>query len=581
MPVFSVLSVGSLVTVTFLLYFVTDIPSGAGQYLLDEGLETTAFGVLTSIYGWVNMILPLFAGYMLDHFGRSRSYALFCACIAVGSVIFLLGVATLKEPFNYSPTTAFLIMAVGRTIFSVGGDSAIVSNDTILTAVLPSSIVATSITLSILVGRIASVVSMNAVPIMIDQVGLAWSMYAIMIMLVPFVVALVSASVFSFIATERRKKKNRAQQAAMLQDGLLESTIQSRRESVEKLTRPTEADLEIATPVEAVSPANPSPLTERSAIDVVVGKSEVPSVVMSDEDDSAVESVSTSGSESDSDKPDEADNDATAQPTAIPTGQEIAQAITRLHNEAELPADAEPMPESAPFSKPDPLPLWRRTWDAVSIPVVGLLLAVMCLPSMGFIAFGWTSVGQVILVARSGLSADVAARYVSVASLMALVSPLWAVLIDKFRKQLAMMTVASILSIAAFGLLLIEGFPPLVAMLLQGLAFSAVSPCCWSSIPLCIPHNKVGIVFGLMSCALNLGLGVTAIIAPAALEVSWKWSIAWFLGCAVFTLVVVILFMVYDFKWNEGRLWSNKRSNAAPVPVDQMQVYPEAEGVET
>ncbi|KAG9396686.1 major facilitator superfamily domain-containing protein 1-like [Carpediemonas membranifera] len=494
-------SIAALLGVMFFMYFVTDIPSGCGQYLLDRGLDATAYGVLSSIYGWVNSVLPLFAGLMLDHFGRSKSYIIFTACIGSGTLLFLLGTATLDAPFHFSPMAAFVVMSVGRVLFSVGGDSAVCANDTMLTALLPPAVVATSITVSILVGRVGSVVSMNAVPLLIDQVGLGPSMYVVMTLLLPFTVAVAAASILGYAATKRRKAHTRAMLMVVEEGGFLDEDVSS-IDAAEYFDAADVPDMpELPAPPNSTKPV-PKPVA------------------------------------------------------GVPVESLDAGLLKARQT------------------------LLQRVWEAVNIPIVGVLLAIMCMPSMGFIAFGWTSVGQVILVARSGLEADVAARLVSVANLISMLSPLWAFIIDRFRKQLVLMLLSGVLSLAAFTLLLIPGSPPLLSMVLQGIAFSIASPCCWSSVPLCIREQKVGVVFGLLSCTLNLGLGLTALVAPALMTLNWVLSIAWFIACSLFTLVAVVFFIVYDFRYNHGRLWSTKADRPKATRPPTPRAYPEVTGGE-
>ncbi|KAG9390954.1 Major facilitator superfamily [Carpediemonas membranifera] len=459
--VLTAVSVVALLSVMFFLYLMIDMPSGCGQYLLDRGLDATAYGVLSSIYGWVNCVLPLFAGLMLDVIGRTKSYIIFTACIGSGTLLFLLGTATLDAPFHFSPMAAFVVMSVGRLVFAVGGDSAVCANDTMLTALLPPAVVATSITISITICRGGSVVSMNAVPLLIDQVGLGPSMYVVMTLLLPFTVAVTAASILGLTAIHLRRDHI----VCVVEDGV-----------------------------------------------------------------------------------------------------------------AALPDETPPETAEAPTLAP--APLLYRARGAVSIPTVGLLLALMCLPSVGLTSFGWMAVGQVVLVARSGLDADVAARLASISGLISMTAPLWAFFIDRFRKQLVLMLLSGVLSLAAFTLLLIPDSPPLLSMVLQGVAFSIASPCCWSSVPLCIREQKFGVVFGLLSCTLNLGLGLTALVAPALMTLNWVLSIAWFIACSLFTLVAVVFFIVYDFRYNHGRLWSTKADRPKTTRPPTPRAYPEVTGGE-
>ncbi|KAG9393372.1 Major facilitator superfamily [Carpediemonas membranifera] len=222
--------------------------------------------------------------------------------------------------------------------------------------------------------------------------------------------------------------------------------------------------------------------------------------------------------------------------------------------------DVEEFPTAEADVRPATTPLYARVGALFRVPSVGILLALLILPSAGIVGFGWTSVGQVVLVARCGLSPTAASRLVSVTELIAMVSPLWGFLIDRLRGQLLLMIISALCSITAFAMLIITPRWPLIPMIMQGLAFSIVTPSCWSSVPLCLPKAKIGITLGLLTCSLNLGMALTGFIGPTLLNIDPRVTLLWFLGAGVLTLIVTAVFIVYDIFGNKGRLIWNRWS---------------------
>lgn len=77
------------------------------------GMSPTTFGVLSSVYSWPNVVLPLVGGVMIDRIGLKTSTLVFTALTVLGSSLFTLGL--------WNKSTTMLIAA--RVVFGVGGES--------------------------------------------------------------------------------------------------------------------------------------------------------------------------------------------------------------------------------------------------------------------------------------------------------------------------------------------------------------------------------------------------------------------------------------------------------------------------
>jgi len=95
------------------------------QHALMDALEiheVFQYNVIHTVYAVPNFILPFFGGVLVDRLGLRLSYIIFVAVALVGQAILTFGVAN----------RSFILMLVGRSIFSIGGDSLIIAKSTML-----------------------------------------------------------------------------------------------------------------------------------------------------------------------------------------------------------------------------------------------------------------------------------------------------------------------------------------------------------------------------------------------------------------------------------------------------------------
>ena len=98
----------------FGLYFCLDNPQALeGVINKTFKIGNVEFGLLYSVYGCPNIILPIFGGVIIDRLGVRVGIAVFSTILIVGQYVCALG----------AYTVSFDLMILGRTIFGFGGES--------------------------------------------------------------------------------------------------------------------------------------------------------------------------------------------------------------------------------------------------------------------------------------------------------------------------------------------------------------------------------------------------------------------------------------------------------------------------
>lgn len=121
--------------------------------------------------------------------------------------------------------------------------------------------------------------------------------------------------------------------------------------------------------------------------------------------------------------------------------------------------------------------------------------------------FPFTSFATDILQNKFGLSTRAAGALPSLVILSTIVgTPVAGWFVDHHGRRITLMMVGSILLMTAHLLLGLTYFPPIVAMVSLGLAFSLVPAAMWPSIPLLVDTHLTGTAYGLMGMLQNLGL---------------------------------------------------------------------------
>ncbi|KAG7471083.1 hypothetical protein MATL_G00120700 [Megalops atlanticus] len=134
-------------------YFCYDNPAALQtQVLQDMNLNTSKFMQLYAWYSWPNVVLCFLGGFLLDRvFGIRLGTVIFSLFVCFGQVIFAAGAF-----FN-----AFWLMALGRFVFGIGGESLAVAQNTYAVNWFKGKEVNLVFGLQLSMARLGSTVNMN------------------------------------------------------------------------------------------------------------------------------------------------------------------------------------------------------------------------------------------------------------------------------------------------------------------------------------------------------------------------------------------------------------------------------------
>jgi nitrate/nitrite transporter NarK len=127
-------------------------------------MSEDTFGLLSSVYSWPNVVLPLFGGLLVDKMGIRVAVIGFTALIMLGSWLFTLGL--------WIESSALLI--ISRVIFGIGGESQCVASLTMVSKWFVGKELAFATSIIIAVSRLGSVAAFDTQPTFVrifDVVG--------------------------------------------------------------------------------------------------------------------------------------------------------------------------------------------------------------------------------------------------------------------------------------------------------------------------------------------------------------------------------------------------------------------------
>lgn len=123
--------------------------------------------------------------------------------------------------------------------------------------------------------------------------------------------------------------------------------------------------------------------------------------------------------------------------------------------------------------------------------------------------FPFTAFSTVFLQSKFGFSAIKGGFYTSlVITGTMFFTPLFGYLVDRIGRRATLMIIGSGLLIPIHLSLALTYFPPSVAMIVLGLAFSLVPAAMWPAIPIMVEEKRLGTAYGLMTLIQNVGLTV-------------------------------------------------------------------------
>eukprot|EP01112_Ceratiomyxa_fruticulosa_P019904 TRINITY_DN662_c0_g1_i1.p1 TRINITY_DN662_c0_g1~~TRINITY_DN662_c0_g1_i1.p1 ORF type:complete len:454 (+),score=72.75 TRINITY_DN662_c0_g1_i1:201-1562(+) len=160
---------------TFGSYWCYDIP-GALQDSLTARLHITnadqwKFNLIYSIYNFINIVIVLFGGVFVDRIGLRIGSCLFCLLIAIGQIVFSIGVSL--PDYN----TAYLVLMIGRAIFSLGGESLSVAQSTYCSKWFLGKELALSFGITLSFARIGSFANFNVSPPLAAKFGVPFAVW--------------------------------------------------------------------------------------------------------------------------------------------------------------------------------------------------------------------------------------------------------------------------------------------------------------------------------------------------------------------------------------------------------------------
>lgn len=142
-------------------YFFDQTSATQGAILDHTGMSSDMFGMLSSVYSWPNVILPLFGGLFIDVFGLRMAVVGFTTLVLAGSGLFTLGL--------WCNNTSLLVAA--RVVFGIGGESQNVASLTLISRWFAGRELAFAFAINVAVSRLGSVAAFDSQPALVSGLG--------------------------------------------------------------------------------------------------------------------------------------------------------------------------------------------------------------------------------------------------------------------------------------------------------------------------------------------------------------------------------------------------------------------------
>eukprot|EP00929_Paragymnodinium_shiwhaense_P042764 TRINITY_DN22078_c0_g2_i1.p1 TRINITY_DN22078_c0_g2~~TRINITY_DN22078_c0_g2_i1.p1 ORF type:complete len:466 (+),score=71.28 TRINITY_DN22078_c0_g2_i1:102-1499(+) len=144
-------------------YYFFDQTSATQLPIEDHtGMSAVTFSVLTSVYSWPNVILPLFGGMLIDKIGTRAACIAFSTVVLMGSSLFSVGL--------WMKSTWILIVA--RTLFGMGAESQNVACLTVISRWFVGKELAFAMSICVAVSRLGSVATFHTQPGLVQSSGI-------------------------------------------------------------------------------------------------------------------------------------------------------------------------------------------------------------------------------------------------------------------------------------------------------------------------------------------------------------------------------------------------------------------------
>lgn len=137
------------------------------DWMKDSNHFEFKFDLLYSLVDFPNIILPLFAGPLVDRHGAWQMLVVFCSFSLIGQFLFAVGVQN----------KSWSLMYAGRILFGIGGDNIVICKSVLLACWFPDNQLALAFGIGTSIGRIGTVLSNSLAPILANSVSLPFSIW--------------------------------------------------------------------------------------------------------------------------------------------------------------------------------------------------------------------------------------------------------------------------------------------------------------------------------------------------------------------------------------------------------------------
>lgn len=188
-------------------YFCYDnVGALQNQITSDMRISTAKFASLYSWYSWPNVVLCFFGGFLIDRvFGIRLGAIIFSGFILVGQIIFALG----------AYVDSFTLMAAGRFVFGLGGESLAVAQNTYAVSWFKGKELNMVFGLQLSIARVGSTVNFDSMNHVYDWISNSYTGYqclglALFFAAITCVLSLVCALILGYFDRRAERLTNRS-----------------------------------------------------------------------------------------------------------------------------------------------------------------------------------------------------------------------------------------------------------------------------------------------------------------------------------------------------------------------------------
>jgi len=156
-------------------------------------------------------------------------------------------------------------------------------------------------------------------------------------------------------------------------------------------------------------------------------------------------------------------------------------------------------------------------------------------------------------------------------------APCSGILLDRFARRSVAILLGACVAFPCFLIFLFSDVSPALGMTLLGIAYSIESAALWSSIPLLVDLNVIGVAGGVTTSIQMFGVGVGNLVVGALSNDGSFVSCLWFfVGVITLTVALSVLLLLIDLR-GERVLWRGQRQikqeEITPLLVDSIESF--------